>query len=545
MVVGADRDEVEPLMLDGTQGVNVLGKVSDAEKAQALAAADLLVAPSLGGESFGMVLTEAFAAGTPVVASDIPGYRDVVRDGVDGVLVPRGDATALAETLRDLAVAPERRAAMAVRGARARAALRLADGRRRGPRGLHRRRRHAAGRHRAPARRACSSAPSRPISGRAGRPSGACPASRHPSARAATAAARPPARPASAWPAWPPAFLALLALQRIGLDQIGDSLLRATPTWVLLGLGLMCGSMVVRGVAWHAILTAALPEARLRRSDALQGTFIGVLMSATLPARLGEPSRALIVARRTGRPRDHLPTVVGSIVSQTLLNVVALVGLGIVMFSTVDLFSQRQRGLVAFAIAPMAVLVAVLVLPALLRGGVPSRSRRVQAAVAKVRAALAQVRAGLRVFRSPKLGAEATALQLSAWVIQWLSCYVLLVALGLDDRAGIGAAAAVLFAVNVTAVLPITPSNLGVFQFACVAVLAGAYGVGKADALAYGIILQAVEIATAVVMGAPALVKEGMSWRDVRLRALHASPVQLDPLPGSTARSADTAAAEA
>jgi phosphatidylinositol alpha-mannosyltransferase len=43
-------------------------------------------------------------------------------------------------------------------------------------------------------------------------------------------------------------------------------------------------------------------------------------------------------------------------------------------------------------------------------------------------------------------------------------------------------------------------------------------------------------------MGAPALVKEGMSWRDVRLRALHASPVQLDPLPG---RPADTAAAEA
>jgi phosphatidylinositol alpha-mannosyltransferase len=68
--------------------------------------------------------------------------------------------------------------------------------------------------------------------------------------------------------------------------------------------------------------------------------------------------------------------------------------------------------------------------------------------------------------------------------------------------------------------------------------------VGKADALAYGIILQAVEIATAVVMGAPALVKEGMSWRDVRLRALHASPVQLDPLPASP-RPADTAAAEA
>ena len=115
--------------------------------------------------------------------------------------------------------------------------------------------------------------------------------------------------------------------------------------------------------------------------------------------------------------------------------------------------------------------------------------------------------------------------------MQWLSCYVLLVAFGLDDQAGIGAAAAVLFAVNVTAVLPATPSNLGVFQAACVFVLHGAYGVDTADALGYGIVLQAVEIATAVIMGTPALLKEGLSWKDVRLRAMHASPVELPPLP--------------
>jgi phosphatidylinositol alpha-mannosyltransferase len=94
-----------------------------------------------------------------------------------------------------------------------------------------------------------------------------------------------------------------------------------------------------------------------------------------------------------------------------------------------------------------------------------------------------------------------------------------------------GAAAAVLFAVNVTAVLPATPSNLGVFQAACVAVLHGAYGVGSADALAFGIILQAVEVATAVIMGTPALLKEGLSWRDVRLRTMHTTPVELSPLP--------------
>jgi phosphatidylinositol alpha-mannosyltransferase len=53
------------------------------------------------------------------------------------------------------------------------------------------------------------------------------------------------------------------------------------------------------------------------------------------------------------------------------------------------------------------------------------------------------------------------------------------------------------------------------------------YGVGYTDALAYGIILQAVEIATAFALGMPALVREGMSWKDMRLRALHASPVEL------------------
>jgi phosphatidylinositol alpha-mannosyltransferase len=297
---------------------------------------------------------------------------------------------------------------------------------------------------------------------------------------------------------------------------------------------------VLRGVAWHAILRAALPRARLTRFDALQGTFIGVLMSATLPARLGEPSRALIVARRSGRPREHLPAVVGTIVSQALLNLLALVLLGAVMVSTIGLFSERHRALIAFAVAPIAVLVAVLVAPALLRGarsggrpGFGASSRRVQALARRARSAAGQLRDGLRVFRSPRLGATATVMQLLAWTVQWLSCYVLLVALGLDDRAGLGAAAAVLFAVNVTAVLPATPSNVGVFQAACVAVLHGAYGVGTADALALGIILQVVEIATAVIMGAPALVKEGLSWRDVRLRALHTSPVELDPLPSS------------
>jgi phosphatidyl-myo-inositol alpha-mannosyltransferase len=528
-VVGADRSEIDNLIMDD-RGIEALGKVDDATKEAVLARAHVLAAPSLGGESFGMVLTEAFAAGTPVVASAIAGYGDVVRDGVDGVLVPRGDATALAETLRDLALDHERRAEMA--RAAAEHAPRYAWP-------------HVAAEVLSAYEDAIAAAAAAPQRGldRVAVRSGLRSADGLPRAKADRHL--PSLEPVSPEPqssrrklarraglglaSLAGAGLALLALQRIGMDRIGTSLLKATPWWVLIGLALMCSSMILRGLSWHAILRAALPGVEVKRSDALQGTFIGVLMSATLPARLGEPSRALIVARRLGRARDRLPVVLGSIVSQTLLNILALVVLGIVMFSSVDYFHGHHGALVAFTVAPIAILLAVIAAPALLRSGVPSRSRRVQAFVRQARSAMADVRAGLRVFRDPKLGAQAAVLQLTAWGVQWVSCYVLLVALGLDSQAGMGAAAAVLFVVNVTAVLPATPSNLGVFQAACVAVLTGAYHVSSADALGYGIILQAVEIATAVIMGTPALLKEGLSWRDVRLRALHAAPVQLSP----------------
>ncbi len=100
-----------------------------------------------------------------------------------------------------------------------------------------------------------------------------------------------------------------------------------------------------------------------------------------------------------------------------------------------------------------------------------------------------------------------------------------------------------LFAVNVTAVVPATPSNIGIFQLAVISVLTTGFGIGDANALAYGVVLQAVEITTAVALGVPALVREGMTWGDLRLRALSAAPVRLTPKPASrksTRRAAST-----
>jgi phosphatidylinositol alpha-mannosyltransferase len=530
-LVGAAPEEIAPLLLDD-RGVRALGKVSETQKAAELARADVLCAPSLGGESFGMVLTEAFAAGTPVVASDIAGYRDVVRDGVDGLLAPRGDARALAEALRVLALDPARREQMVV-AARERAerfawphvaaeVLEVYE--------------QALAVGRAPTRRA-----------RASVRLGVAPADLQPHVRArrlpslepelALAAPRRALRTvrrgALALASLAGLALALDALSRIGVGRVLASLVASSPGLVAAGLALMCVSMVVRGLAWYAILSAAPTWRPARRRDALQGTFIGVLMSATLPARLGEPSRALIVARRIGRPRETLPVVLGTMVSQTLLNLLALVLLGAAMLSGVPLLHGHDGALAVAALVPLVALAAVLLAPVLLPRSAISRFARLHALVLGLRRSLLRVREGLRVFRQPRRAAVATTVQLSAWALQCASCWLLLMALGLDHRVGFAGAAGVLFAVNVTAVVPATPANVGVFQAACVAVLAGAYHVSTPDAVAYGIILQAVEVATAVIMGTPALVKEGLSWKEVRLRTMHATPVRLAPLPGS------------
>lgn len=98
--------------------IEVLGPVADEGKAAALASVDVLCVPALGGESFGIVLSEAMAAGTPVVASDLDAFRRVLDDGKAGVLVTAGSPDELSAALDDLLDNPARRAALAAAGRR-------------------------------------------------------------------------------------------------------------------------------------------------------------------------------------------------------------------------------------------------------------------------------------------------------------------------------------------------------------------------------------------------------------------------------------------
>ena len=529
-VIGSSTEDVKRYLGDpaAESRVETRGSVGGHELWRHLHEADVLCAPSLAGESFGMVLTEAFAAGTPVVASEIAGYADVVTDGTDGILVPPADPQRLAEELQRLYLEPGRREAMG-------RAARETAGRYAWP--------HVAAEveevyeeaQRAPApatggERFARRVGLTPMNGGERRPPRRLP-SLDPAPARAMARHRLGRRVGLGVAGVLGAGLTALAAHRIGLQNVVESIVRSDAGWVLIATALMMSAMLMRAASWFAIARAALPRSPLRRRDVTSATMIGVLMSATLPARLGEPARAMVLARRTGRVRETFPVLLGTLVSQTALNIVALALLGVIIVWSTDLFHSSSTRLFLFSSAPLLILVAVVLAPTLVRqrsGG--GRLGRIARAV---RGALLRVRSGLQVFRDPRRGTFAAAAQLCAWGVQLLACAALFQALGLEAGVGIGAAAAVLFAVNVTAVVPATPSNIGVFQLAVISVLTTGFGIGAADALAYGVILQAVEIATAVALGLPALVREGVTWSDMRLRALSAAPVRLSPQQGT------------
>jgi phosphatidylinositol alpha-mannosyltransferase len=123
LIVGSGPQEREARRYVATRGLNgveFLGRVSDDEKAQLYKTADVYVSPATGGESFGIVLLEAMAAGTPIVASDIHGYKGVVRRGREGLLVPPRQPRELAVAIDRLLGDPALRERMGASG-RARA----------------------------------------------------------------------------------------------------------------------------------------------------------------------------------------------------------------------------------------------------------------------------------------------------------------------------------------------------------------------------------------------------------------------------------------
>jgi phosphatidylinositol alpha-mannosyltransferase len=310
------------------------------------------------------------------------------------------------------------------------------------------------------------------------------------------------------------AGLAALALTRLDLSRSLHALTNVSPGFVAVTFALLSVSLFARAECWYVILRDASVGSRVTRLLSTRATMIGVMVSATVPGRLGEPARVFVVARRAGDTRNSFALVAGTVLAQTLLNMAALVALASVLVASVTVFRHATWAVVLIAALPLVVVGLVLAGPRLL-DRTAHQATVLGRGAAFVVTQVEQMRGGLRVFRRPLDAFHASAAQLAAWLVQLLACDALLSAFGIATPSRLGAAAAVLVATNVAAVVPVTPGNVGVFQAACVAVLA-AYGVDADRALAYGVALQLLEVTTAIVLGLPALLAEGLKPRDLR-----------------------------
>jgi phosphatidylinositol alpha-mannosyltransferase len=323
------------------------------------------------------------------------------------------------------------------------------------------------------------------------------------------------------------AGLIVFALSGIGFAGIGKSLERVNPWWLTAALALNSLSMFLRAVSWQAVLRAAMPDVRLRLLVVVRATMIGVLASALIPGRFGEPAKAYLVARRAGNTARRFPLILGTVFAQALINLLALAILAAITIASLALIRGHAAALIAAGSVPIAIVTLIVAGPALLVRAKRSDHAHLNRIARWLSEQIVQVRRGLRVFTNPRLGAAAILTQLAAWAIQTLAAYAVLYALNLQGKAGLAAAAAILLAVNLTALIPVTPSNIGIFQAATIAVLA-AYGIDASHALAYGILLQAVEITTAILLGLPALIGERISLGDIRHYAA-TTPTALPP----------------
>ncbi len=307
--------------------------------------------------------------------------------------------------------------------------------------------------------------------------------------------------------------LVFFAFEKIDFRQVRAALAHVRVGWVVVSGLFMGGTFLARGESWYVAIREALPSPRVGRFTVTRVMLIGMFGSSVAPGRLGEAARAWLIARHAGGARGTLATVLGTLLTQILLNVLALLILAAVALAGGAIPGAHAVAIIPVVALPVVALIALPFMPRILRAVAHDRNhwgRMLNWAARQV----GDLDRGVAVFRRPGSAIHSGGFQLGGWVLQTGACYAVILAFGLQNRANIATAAAILFAVNVTAVLPLTPANVGIFQATCIAVLAPV-GVRSGTGLAYGLVLQAVEVFAATALGVPSLLREGLSPRDL------------------------------
>jgi uncharacterized protein (TIRG00374 family) len=243
---------------------------------------------------------------------------------------------------------------------------------------------------------------------------------------------------------------------------------------------------------------------------------VAYMMINVLPFRLGEPVRPIVLSWKTGL---KIPAIIGNWVFEKMLDTAAMVLFVHLALLSNDLPRWANKASMVSLMTFGAML--ALVVGFWLRG-----EKFFQATAARalpepacnwLRGVLESARTGLQILPERKLVAAAFALTLTVWFLPIVSTYVLMAAFGFDLP--FAAALVVFVAIGVGTALPHPPGMVGVFQIASVVAL-GMFGVPRAEALAYGIVLNAIQFSTLVLQGLVALPLLGIGVGEVTRAAV-------------------------
>ncbi|HJS49834.1 MAG TPA: lysylphosphatidylglycerol synthase transmembrane domain-containing protein [Gaiellaceae bacterium] len=280
-------------------------------------------------------------------------------------------------------------------------------------------------------------------------------------------------------------------------------------SWIVLAFLLNVVSTLFRALSWRMTIGQALPAQHQPQLVHVLSSFgVGLLANAIVPGRLGELARVATLRRHLpNAPRGTSATLVGTVFAHRLFDLVPATILVVWVLLTAEVphwavVAFGIAGLVGFALFTVAWL------------GARRHHRRVLSeGVGSLRHFVAMSRQGLSVLKAPVPLAAAVLLQCLGWLMQLLAVYAAMQAFGID--APLPAAGLVLVLMNVATIVPLWPGNVGLVQ-AAVALPLRNYGVAYPVGFAYGIVLQAIEIACGVGLGLIALTREGISFAMLR-----------------------------
>jgi uncharacterized protein (TIRG00374 family) len=273
--------------------------------------------------------------------------------------------------------------------------------------------------------------------------------------------------------------------------------------WVAAAVGLNLLSVVVRAFAWRTVIVQAAPAPHPSFPLVFSAFSVGLFANAVLPGRIGELARVAVLNRRL--PQGQMwPRLLGTVFAHRVFDLVAVIGLILYVVATAKIPEWAVTSLIAVVVAGVA-LFTVAVLSAR-----QYRVTTVDEGVGAFRKVVRLARYGLGVMRRPAAAAAACLFQVLGWVCQLFAVYTTMRAFGIHE--GVPAAGLVLVLMNVATLFPLWPGNIGLVQAAVAVPLFQYYGVAKANGIAFGFGLQAIEASVGVGVGLIFLAREGLSF---------------------------------